>query len=439
MPDIVLDYHRKKIPIDHPDGSITDAKIYSLTRGKISDLWSSPFWNNIPDKPSTFPPSAHASSHEYGGADLVRNLDYLAIRGTTVIDSSRNLMNVTLATGLVKYSNISPSTGGLLGIWSTYYTGASPYELDPVLMVVHSTIDFTDYNPSGFADYYSLLAIGWVIPLYSETYTFYLTSDDGVACSINGTKIVADNTTHGATTYSGTISLTANKIYPVLIGHFEHSTGERLLFEWSSTSQARQTVPSTQMAYPILGAVLGSESPAYGGYEQNERPKYDWLLHELKMKKIPNSVEEVGIPEAMRHVEKKYGWENVVEQAKSMKDYLSSKGISLSTWFAWENDFKVKWVRLEVKENNKTHNSFIDIGVRKDCFELSGDIVVGEKLPSKIGNAFLELQTSDDYGDEINGFSRENHYIAKMYYKLNEKPTVFDDAVAILKAIGKVR
>jgi len=35
------------------------SRIPSLTRSKISDFFSSPFWGNIPDKPSTFPPSAH--------------------------------------------------------------------------------------------------------------------------------------------------------------------------------------------------------------------------------------------------------------------------------------------------------------------------------------------------------------------------------------------
>jgi hypothetical protein len=68
---------------------------HTHSRSDVTDFWSSPFWNNIPDKPSTFPPSAHASSHEYGGSDLVRNLDYLAIRGTTVVDSGRKLVGVT--------------------------------------------------------------------------------------------------------------------------------------------------------------------------------------------------------------------------------------------------------------------------------------------------------------------------------------------------------
>jgi len=360
MPDLVLDYHRYRTPIDHPDLSIP-------------------------------------------------------------------------------YSKISPSTGGLLGIWSTYYTGASPYEFVPCLSIVHPTIDFTDYNPSGFADYYSFLGIGWIIPRYSETYTFYLTSDDSVCCSINGVKIVADNTLHGATTYSGTISLTANKMYPVLIGHLEHAASERLLFEWSSTSQARETVPSSRMAYPILGAVLGSEAPAYGEHRVTERPKYDWLLHELKMKLIPHSVEALGVPEALKLVEKKYGWTDIVKQARNLKSYLESKGVALSVWSAWENDFEVKWLRLEVRENWKTHNTFIDIGVRKDCFELSGDIVASEVLPKRVGNAYVELQSSGDYGDEVNGFVRENHHLAKMYYRLDEKPTILDDAIELLKAVGKIR
>jgi hypothetical protein len=40
-------------------------------------------------------PDAHASRHEYGGADLIHNLDYLAIRGYTIIDTARQLQNIS--------------------------------------------------------------------------------------------------------------------------------------------------------------------------------------------------------------------------------------------------------------------------------------------------------------------------------------------------------
>jgi hypothetical protein len=37
----------------------------------VSDLFAAPFWNNIPDKPSTFPPSPHASTHTSNGSDAI--------------------------------------------------------------------------------------------------------------------------------------------------------------------------------------------------------------------------------------------------------------------------------------------------------------------------------------------------------------------------------
>jgi hypothetical protein len=104
--------------------------IPSITRSKISDFWGTPFWANIPDKPSTFPPSAHASSHEYGGSDPVRNLDYLAIRGTTVIDSSRNLNNIVSAivSGSGYFLNLYPvQTGGGGSIGSSGVQWGSVY------------------------------------------------------------------------------------------------------------------------------------------------------------------------------------------------------------------------------------------------------------------------------------------------------------------------
>jgi len=105
MPELILDNHKAKTPIDHPDSSITQAKlaaslwdalekiankgvaggyaeldssalipttrIPNLTRSKITDFFNSPFWANIPDKPSSFPPSTHASTHAAGGSDAV--------------------------------------------------------------------------------------------------------------------------------------------------------------------------------------------------------------------------------------------------------------------------------------------------------------------------------------------------------------------------------
>jgi hypothetical protein len=84
---------------------------HTHSRSDITDLFSSPFWNNIPDKPSAFTPSAHASSHLKGGADEVLNLSNInAAVGFSIdahasrhvkggADEVLNLTNVNSAVG----------------------------------------------------------------------------------------------------------------------------------------------------------------------------------------------------------------------------------------------------------------------------------------------------------------------------------------------------
>jgi len=43
-------------------GTLDVARIPDLTRSKITDFFSSPFWDDIPDKPSVFPPDTHTHS-----------------------------------------------------------------------------------------------------------------------------------------------------------------------------------------------------------------------------------------------------------------------------------------------------------------------------------------------------------------------------------------
>jgi hypothetical protein len=53
----------------------------------LSDLWNAPFWNQIPDKPSSFTPSAHASSHASGGADAITSpLSPSAMPSSVLVD-----------------------------------------------------------------------------------------------------------------------------------------------------------------------------------------------------------------------------------------------------------------------------------------------------------------------------------------------------------------
>jgi len=119
--------HYGKIPTSAPTGAAERAYVDSANLyvhdGTSWVLRATKDWNNLINKPSTFPPSAHASSHEYGGTDLVRNLDYLAIRGTTVITSGRVLQNIaSVAQTLLPDADNTRALGSSSYRWSDVRT-----------------------------------------------------------------------------------------------------------------------------------------------------------------------------------------------------------------------------------------------------------------------------------------------------------------------------
>ncbi|PLS76840.1 MAG: hypothetical protein CYG59_26950, partial [Chloroflexi bacterium] len=58
-------------------------------------------------------------------------------------------------------------------------------------------------------DSFSVRWQGYVVPRYTETYTFYTTNDDGARLWVNGQQLVNDWTSHAARENQGQITLTA--------------------------------------------------------------------------------------------------------------------------------------------------------------------------------------------------------------------------------------
>jgi len=80
-------------------------------------------WNtDIKNKPSSFTPSAHASTHSYNGSDPVTNLNSLSIRGTTVIDTSLALQGIS---GVKQ--TLTPQTDNTYNLGSSSYRWATIY------------------------------------------------------------------------------------------------------------------------------------------------------------------------------------------------------------------------------------------------------------------------------------------------------------------------
>jgi hypothetical protein len=105
----------------------------------------------------------------------------------------------------------------------------------------------TNYStPFVAVESYALKYIGYIKPLYSETYNFYMESDDAAILYINHQFICS---ARAAVPGNGTITLVANQWYPFYLEHVEVGGSQYISLLWSSTSQAQQGIPSSSLGY----------------------------------------------------------------------------------------------------------------------------------------------------------------------------------------------
>jgi hypothetical protein len=107
---------------------------------------------------------------------------------------------------------------------------------------------------------FSIRWTGQIQPQYSQTYTFYIVSDDGIRLWVNNQLIINNWTDHPPTENSGTIALVAGIKYDIKLEYYENSGGAVAQLAWSSSSQPKQIIPQVRL-YP--GAVAGESIEAY--------------------------------------------------------------------------------------------------------------------------------------------------------------------------------
>jgi hypothetical protein len=114
------------------------------------------------------------------------------------------------------------------------------------------------------ADQFSVRWTGQVQPLYTQTYTFYTLSDDGIRLWVNGQQIVNNWTDHGSTENSGTIALTAGQKYDLKLEFYDNASSAIASLSWSAPSQGKQVIPSTQLYPATAGSGSGGTSGSGG-------------------------------------------------------------------------------------------------------------------------------------------------------------------------------
>ncbi len=175
---------------------------------------------------------------------------------------------------------VTPPAGGGTGLLGTYFNGIALTGA-PLLSRVDPTVNMElTYSKQPLVlspapgvvpeDLFSVRWSGQVQAKFSEAYTFYLQSDDGVRLWVNGVKLIDNWVNQGTTETFASIALTAGEKYNIVVEYYEN-TGEAVAkLLWSSASTPKAIIPQAQL-YPAAIPPAGEGSgTGLRGYYYND-------------------------------------------------------------------------------------------------------------------------------------------------------------------------
>jgi hypothetical protein len=180
---------------------------------------------------------------------------------------------LTIHTGDV-WSFTTAKEGG--GVKAQYYNGMNFENL--VLTRIDPQINFNWGDPgspdaSVNVDQFSARWTGEVEAAFTETYTFYTSSDDGARLWVNGVQLVDSWIDQGTTEHSGKIDLVAGNTYSFVMEYYENGGGAVAQLRWSSPSTPKQLIPQAALSPPVRAS---APSPASGATGTKLTPILTW-------------------------------------------------------------------------------------------------------------------------------------------------------------------
>jgi hypothetical protein len=178
---------------------------------------------------------------------------------------ARNRIDSAAAVTFANWINTLPQTGNNLGLRGEYYDhiDLTGFKFSRTDEVINFDWGYGSPNPVIGSDTFSARWTGLIEPRFSESYTFYTSSDDGVRLWIDGQLIINNWTDHALTEDAGTISLHAGQKYPLRLEYYENGGQAAAKLDWSSVSQPREFIPPSQFT-PDVGTWLDRDIGGVG-------------------------------------------------------------------------------------------------------------------------------------------------------------------------------
>jgi len=162
------------------------------------------------------------------------------------------------------------------GVRADYFNGMNFENL--VLNRIDPQIDFNWGDPGGpdptvGDDNFSVRWSGQVEAAFTETYTFYPRTDDGVRLWVEGLQLVDNWVDRSATENRGTIDLVAGQFYSVVMEYYENGGGAVAELRWSSPHTPKQLIPQAAFSLPVKAS---SANPRTGSVDVKQNTILTW-------------------------------------------------------------------------------------------------------------------------------------------------------------------
>ena len=163
---------------------------------------------------------------------------------------------------------VNPPGSGGTGLKGDYYDNSdfTVFKLTRTDATVNFNWGTGSPDPSVGVDTFSVRWTGKVQPQFSQTYTFYTVTDDGVRLWVNNQLLIDKWIVQAPTEWSGQIALTANQQYDIKMEYYENGGGAEAHLSWSSPSVPKAVIPQGQLfpAGANLPPTVSITSPASG-------------------------------------------------------------------------------------------------------------------------------------------------------------------------------
>ncbi len=217
--------------------------------------------------------------------DTVANATGGSSQGTTTYNPGPLELEKTYYWRIDEFDGFSTYTGNVWnfmttkeggGIRGDYYRGMN-FETH-MLTRTDNQVNFNWGDPGGpdtgvGDDNFSARWTGEVLAIFTETYTFYTSTDDGARLWVDGQQLVNAWVDQSTSEYRGTIDLVAGNTYSIVMEYYENTGGAVARLLWSSPSTPKQVIPQGALAPPVKAS---SPSPSNGAAGTKMTPILKW-------------------------------------------------------------------------------------------------------------------------------------------------------------------